>query len=149
MTGKLLALLPAAALAVAAPARASLGGTADSVEADRKALGAVRRAAVARAGYTVQEFENIRGLAGKDQVFAQWSVDVKRFCLGHDGEVPALAHLQRDVCEGLEVTGFAGGYLARTLGQSAQLAMPRCIEREHPVRFAVVSMTDDHRLRSK
>ncbi len=58
MTGKLLALLPAAALAAAAPARASLGGTAASVEADRKALGAVRRGTVAKAGYTVQEFES-------------------------------------------------------------------------------------------
>ena len=58
MRGKMLALLPAAALAAAAPARASLGGTADSVEADRKALGAVRRATVTRAGYTVEEFES-------------------------------------------------------------------------------------------
>jgi hypothetical protein len=57
MRGKLEMLLLASALAAAAPARASLGGTADSVEADRKALSAVRRATVARAGYTVQEVE--------------------------------------------------------------------------------------------
>ena len=50
-------LLLAAALGAAAPARASLGGKADSVEADRKALSAARRATVARAGYTVEEVD--------------------------------------------------------------------------------------------
>jgi hypothetical protein len=54
---KLLTLLLPGALAAAAPAWASLGGTADSVEADRRALSAVRRATVERAGYTVHEFE--------------------------------------------------------------------------------------------
>lgn len=57
MRGKLAALLVPAALASAAPARASLGGTADSVEADRKALGAARGATAQRAGYAVQEIE--------------------------------------------------------------------------------------------
>jgi len=50
-------LLLAAALGAAAPVRASLGGKADSVEADRKALSAARRATVARAGYTVEEVD--------------------------------------------------------------------------------------------
>jgi hypothetical protein len=50
-------MLLAAALGAPAPARASLGGKADSVEADRKALSAARRATVARAGYTVEEVD--------------------------------------------------------------------------------------------
>ncbi|HSB20716.1 MAG TPA: DUF2844 domain-containing protein [Anaeromyxobacteraceae bacterium] len=57
MRGRLQMLLLAAALVAAAPARASLGGKADSVEADRKALSAARRATVARAGYTVEEVD--------------------------------------------------------------------------------------------
>jgi hypothetical protein len=46
------------ALGATSPCRAALGGTADSVEADRTALSAVRRATVPRGGYTVQEVEN-------------------------------------------------------------------------------------------
>lgn len=37
------------------PAHAALGESADSVESDRKALSAVRRATTSRAGYAVQE----------------------------------------------------------------------------------------------
>ncbi len=50
-------LLVAAALCAAPPARAALGEGVGSVEADRIALSAVRRATVARAGYTVQEVQ--------------------------------------------------------------------------------------------
>jgi hypothetical protein len=44
-------------LALALPAHASLGGTADSVEVDRKALTASRLPTVARTGYQVHEVE--------------------------------------------------------------------------------------------
>lgn len=45
----------AAVLAPPSLARAALGGSADSVESDRKALSAERRATTAVDGYTVQE----------------------------------------------------------------------------------------------
>lgn len=48
-------LLIATALGAAAPARGALGEGAASIEADRRALAAVRRAPVAAAGYTVHE----------------------------------------------------------------------------------------------
>jgi hypothetical protein len=44
-------------LAASAPARAALGGGADSVESDRKALAATRLQAVARPGYQVHELD--------------------------------------------------------------------------------------------
>jgi hypothetical protein len=47
-----------AALSAAEPARASLGGTAASVEVDRSSLSAARRATVARAGYTIHEVDD-------------------------------------------------------------------------------------------
>ena len=50
-------LLVAAALCAAPPARAALGEGVGSVEADRKALAAVRRGTVARDGYAVHEVE--------------------------------------------------------------------------------------------
>jgi hypothetical protein len=49
-------LLPAALLA-AVPARATLGGTADSVELDRRALSAVRTAGAIRGAYSVHELD--------------------------------------------------------------------------------------------
>lgn len=51
-------LLVLASLCVAVPALASLGGTADSIEADRVSLSAARRATTARAGYTIHEVDN-------------------------------------------------------------------------------------------
>jgi hypothetical protein len=50
-------LLLAAALGSAAPARASLGETVASVEADRKALSAVRGAVTSGPGYEVHEVQ--------------------------------------------------------------------------------------------
>jgi hypothetical protein len=47
--------LMAAALGVVQQAGATLGGSADSVTTDRKALSAVRRATAVKPGYTVQE----------------------------------------------------------------------------------------------
>lgn len=44
-----------AVAASAQPAVAALGGSADSVTSDRKALSAVRRATTTRSGYTIQE----------------------------------------------------------------------------------------------
>lgn len=57
MRGALLIPLLATALAAASPAEASLGGSADSVEVDRKALSAARRPTVARPGYAVHEVD--------------------------------------------------------------------------------------------
>jgi Protein of unknown function (DUF2844) len=54
MKRRLLALL---CLMVATSARASLGGTADSVETDRRALSANRLPTAARTGYLVHEVE--------------------------------------------------------------------------------------------
>ena len=48
--------LSAAVLATAQQVQAGLGGSADSVASDRKALSAVQRAATVHNGYTVQEF---------------------------------------------------------------------------------------------
>ena len=48
-------VLLAATLAVVRQAGATLGGSADSVATDRKALSAVRRATTVQPGYTVQE----------------------------------------------------------------------------------------------
>ena len=47
----------AALLAAARPVRATLGGSADSVESDRKAFSAARGAANSKNGYTVQEID--------------------------------------------------------------------------------------------
>ena len=44
-------------LAAARPVRAALGGTADSIESDRRALSAVRGATSVENGYTVQEID--------------------------------------------------------------------------------------------
>jgi hypothetical protein len=53
----LIALLLPVVLGAAAPARGTLGGAADSVEMDRAALSAVRRATVVGSSYSVQEIE--------------------------------------------------------------------------------------------
>jgi len=53
----LIALLFPVALGAAAPAMGTLGGSADSVEADRTTLSAVRRATGAQSSYSVQEIE--------------------------------------------------------------------------------------------
>jgi hypothetical protein len=50
-------LLPLLLLAVATPALAALGGTADTVETDRRALAASRLPATAEAGFRVEELE--------------------------------------------------------------------------------------------
>jgi hypothetical protein len=57
MRQALLTLLIAATLAATSRAEASLGGNADSVEADRKTLAAARRPTIARAGYAVHEVD--------------------------------------------------------------------------------------------
>lgn len=50
-----LGLALAAALAIGRPAQAMLGGSADSVASEQKALSAVRRATTVRTGYNVHE----------------------------------------------------------------------------------------------
>lgn len=57
LKGRLLAFAFVVALGAAAPARASLGGASDSVEADAKALSAVRLPTAPRGAYSVYELD--------------------------------------------------------------------------------------------
>ena len=91
----------------------------------------------------IEQFYDVRGIAGLDQVRAQREIGIQGIGLGHDEQVTTFGQLQGHARERFEMPGLARADFARSLGNGAHFAALARIQRQDAVGLTPVGMTED------